>query len=157
MESGCKHSLAPPQLAHHHHHHSISCPLFRRSLHGPPCFFHHHHHHHHHHHFPPPSFCPFQHHLRPPPFAFPPPISNGPEPGSLPPTVGDGEQAVSFHGRSAGSGCELQEDLTVELHGAVVEEEEPVFVMTDEWMEFFAKSEAKRRLEKQKRKQKGNK
>lgn len=26
------------------------------------------------------------------------------------------------------------------------EEEEPVFVLTDEWMEFFAKSEAKRRL-----------
>ena len=28
----------------------------------------------------------------------------------------------------------------------VNEEEEPVFVLTDEWAEFFAKSEAKRRL-----------
>lgn len=26
------------------------------------------------------------------------------------------------------------------------DEEEPVFVLTDEWAEFFAKSEAKRRL-----------
>lgn len=26
------------------------------------------------------------------------------------------------------------------------EDEEPVFVLTDEWMEFFAKSEAKRKL-----------
>ena len=30
--------------------------------------------------------------------------------------------------------------------GAEDEEEEPVFVLTDEWAEFFAKSDAKRRL-----------
>lgn len=34
----------------------------------------------------------------------------------------------------------------------VDEEEEPVFVLTDEWAEFFAKSEAKRRLAKQQKK-----
>ncbi|XP_062207879.1 uncharacterized protein LOC133909458 [Phragmites australis] len=33
------------------------------------------------------------------------------------------------------------------------EEEEPVFVLTDEWAEFFAKSDAKRRLAKQKKNQ----
>ncbi|URE41595.1 hypothetical protein MUK42_34525 [Musa troglodytarum] len=32
------------------------------------------------------------------------------------------------------------------------EEEEDVFVLTDEWMEFFAKSEAKRKLAKQQKK-----
>uniref|UniRef100_F6I7H4 Uncharacterized protein n=1 Tax=Vitis vinifera TaxID=29760 RepID=F6I7H4_VITVI len=34
------------------------------------------------------------------------------------------------------------------------EDEEPVFVLTDEWMEFFAKSEAKRKLEKKQAKKK---
>ncbi|OEL20485.1 hypothetical protein BAE44_0018498 [Dichanthelium oligosanthes] len=37
------------------------------------------------------------------------------------------------------------------------EEEEPVFVLTDELAEFFAKSEAKRRLAKQQKKNKGRK
>ncbi|XP_004510247.1 uncharacterized protein [Cicer arietinum] len=32
------------------------------------------------------------------------------------------------------------------------EDDEPVFVLTDEWREFFAKSEAKRKLEKQAKK-----
>ncbi|CAA3010342.1 Hypothetical predicted protein [Olea europaea subsp. europaea] len=35
------------------------------------------------------------------------------------------------------------------------EEEEPIFVLTDEWKEFFAKSEAKRRLAKKQAKKKG--
>ncbi|XP_066315633.1 uncharacterized protein [Miscanthus floridulus] len=46
------------------------------------------------------------------------------------------------------------EDLDPEprpLH-AEEEDEEPVFVLTDEWAEFFAKSEAKRRLAKQQQK-----
>ncbi|KAK8532426.1 hypothetical protein V6N12_053869 [Hibiscus sabdariffa] len=34
------------------------------------------------------------------------------------------------------------------------EEEEPIFVLTDEWREFFAKSEAKRKLEKKQAKKK---
>ncbi|KAG9446080.1 hypothetical protein H6P81_012208 [Aristolochia fimbriata] len=38
-----------------------------------------------------------------------------------------------------------------------VEEEEPVYVLTDEWMEFFAKSEAKRKSEKQQKQKKGKK
>ncbi|KAJ1286807.1 hypothetical protein BS78_03G380400 [Paspalum vaginatum] len=37
------------------------------------------------------------------------------------------------------------------------EAEEPVFVLSDEWAEFFAKSEAKRRLAKQQKKNKGRK
>jgi hypothetical protein len=46
---------------------------------------------------------------------------------------------------------EAAEDLNVEpaLHAeeqAEEEDEEPVFVLTDEWAEFFAKSDAKRRL-----------
>lgn len=35
------------------------------------------------------------------------------------------------------------------------DEEEPVFVLTDEWREFFAKSEAKRRLAKKQARKKG--
>ncbi|KAJ4967894.1 hypothetical protein NE237_014595 [Protea cynaroides] len=49
------------------------------------------------------------------------------------------------------SGVQLHEQWNEELEE---EEEEPVFVMTDEWMEFFAKSEAKRRLEKNQAKKK---
>ncbi|PAN26869.1 hypothetical protein PAHAL_5G043900 [Panicum hallii] len=37
------------------------------------------------------------------------------------------------------------------------DEEEPVFVLTDEWAEFFAKSDAKRRLAKQQKKNRGRK
>jgi len=37
-------------------------------------------------------------------------------------------------------------DPEPELLHAEEEDEEPVFVLTDEWAEFFAKSEAKRRL-----------
>ncbi|CAO2181940.1 unnamed protein product [Urochloa humidicola] len=44
------------------------------------------------------------------------------------------------------------------LHAEAAEdEEEPVFVLTDEWAEFFAKSEAKRRLAKQQKKNKSRK
>ncbi|KAH0659908.1 hypothetical protein KY290_029459 [Solanum tuberosum] len=35
------------------------------------------------------------------------------------------------------------------------EEEEPIFVLTDEWRDFFAKSEAKRRQAKKHAKKKG--
>ncbi|PKI76749.1 homeobox-leucine zipper protein HOX21-like [Punica granatum] len=35
-------------------------------------------------------------------------------------------------------------------------DEEPVFVLTDEWKEFFAKSEAKRKQDKKRAKKKGN-
>ncbi|XP_047053019.1 heart- and neural crest derivatives-expressed protein 1-like [Lolium rigidum] len=43
-----------------------------------------------------------------------------------------------------------QED--VYLEGEEEEDEEPVFVLTDEWAEFFAKADAKRKLAKQQKK-----
>lgn len=50
----------------------------------------------------------------------------------------------------------LAEILQEQKHEGLEEEddEEPVFVLTDEWMEFFAKSEAKRKLEKKQAKKK---
>lgn len=40
----------------------------------------------------------------------------------------------------------LMQDLEHEGLEEAENDEEPVFVLTDEWMEFFAKSEAKRKL-----------
>lgn len=52
------------------------------------------------------------------------------------------------------SACGLQQQEWREDQ-ELEDEEEDVFVMTDEWMEFFAKSEAKRRLAKQQKKKGG--
>ncbi|KAB2636601.1 hypothetical protein D8674_027135 [Pyrus ussuriensis x Pyrus communis] len=52
----------------------------------------------------------------------------------------------------------LPEQTYGEIGDGVVEEEEddePIFVLTDEWKEFLAKCEAKRKLEKQQAKKKG--
>lgn len=53
-----------------------------------------------------------------------------------PPPAAVGEDVEELDPEPGLLGAEAAED----------EEEEPVFVLTDEWAEFFAKSEAKRRL-----------
>ncbi|KAB8951705.1 hypothetical protein FH972_026851 [Carpinus fangiana] len=54
-----------------------------------------------------------------------------------------------YWGREKGSEHEVLEEED--------DDDDPVFVLTDEWREFFAKSEAKRKLEKKQAKKKGKK
>ncbi|XP_034689580.1 SKI/DACH domain-containing protein 1-like [Vitis riparia] len=115
-------------LHHHHHHHHL-----------------HHHHHHHHHHCAlhcHPHLCP----------SFPSPIpSQNLQPLASLTSPKDVNPSVSQE-PSNSNALILQE----QKHEGLEEEddEEPVFVLTDEWMEFFAKSEAKRKLEKKQAKKK---
>ncbi|VVA15769.1 PREDICTED: SKI/DACH domain-containing [Prunus dulcis] len=131
-----------------------------------PCLLHHPHHHLHHHH--PLFLCPhhhYHHHLHHQNnrnlfnchvhtnFA---PFPQNPEHSAA------AAAAIPFqtHSISETSGA-LQEQQKHGEIGDVVgfeeeeeEDDDPVFVLTDEWKEFFAKSEAKRRLEKQQAKKK---
>ncbi|XP_057482965.1 uncharacterized protein LOC130769738 [Actinidia eriantha] len=119
--------------APHHHRPLFLCP-------------HHHHHHHHHFHIHFSPHCPLHSHLLQPnsrPYACPnslllPHQSNFQVPESRathpsdPLIMQEGNEKV------------VEED-----------EEDPVFILTDEWREFFAKSEAKRRLAKNQARKKG--
>ncbi|XWS47194.1 hypothetical protein CRYUN_Cryun14cG0132100 [Craigia yunnanensis] len=125
----------PVQHHHHPHHHHpmILCP----------------HHHHHHHHT---IICPLHHHhlvtchSHVSPTLAPLSLQNYLNREST--TVQNEahhsstlvlqEQEYERQGEGEGEGEEEEEE----------EEEEPMFVLTDEWREFFAKSEAKRKLEK---------
>nr|XP_004242421.1 uncharacterized protein LOC101252895 [Solanum lycopersicum] len=124
-------------LHHHHHHFQIvhNCPLhsymLQRNKHVPPC----------------PLFTPF-------------PLPQNPEQitPSLQPEVMNmqiSEPNVSFND----SGMMQNEGENFEYEGENFEyedeEEEPIFVLTDEWRDFFAKSEAKRRQAKKHAKKKG--
>ncbi|XP_057457865.1 uncharacterized protein LOC130748648 [Lotus japonicus] len=99
------------------------------------------HRHHHQHHC---SHCPLRRHchhcpLHNPPTLFqPPPLFP-----SLPqiPHLSPLKQPIA-------SDAQISQELeNIELDGEE-EDDEPVFVLTDEWREFFAKSEAKRKIEK---------
>ncbi|KAL5798706.1 hypothetical protein ACOSQ2_003526 [Xanthoceras sorbifolium] len=121
---------------HHHHHHLIFCPL--------------HSHYHHHHHYLNCHSCVN--------FTFvplPPPQYSKPA-GAVP-------LQNEFNLESDNT---LSEDVTQMLqeqeHGGLDEagedDDKPIFVLTDEWREFFAASEAKRKLgEKKKAKKKQQK
>ncbi|XP_010696235.2 uncharacterized protein LOC104908782 [Beta vulgaris subsp. vulgaris] len=142
-------------LHHHHHHHHHHLYPHTPSLCSPPPHNHHHHHHHvvpscgSHNHFlqnPNSNFC---HHLIiiPPPqipqTLLPLPFRNNPNhvfSGFQPPHTSHNSQNFQ------GNGIDESED---------VEDEEPIFVMTDEWSEFFAKSEARRREAKKLAKKQG--
>ncbi|CAL2280146.1 unnamed protein product [Prunus armeniaca] len=114
---------------HHHHHHPLFlCP--------------HHHHHHHLHHQNNRTLFNCHVHTN---FA---PFPQNPEHSAA------AAAAIPFqtHSISETSGA-LQEQQKHGEIGDVVgfeeeeeEDDDPVFVLTDEWKEFFAKSEAKRRL-----------
>uniref|UniRef100_A0A7N0U959 Uncharacterized protein n=1 Tax=Kalanchoe fedtschenkoi TaxID=63787 RepID=A0A7N0U959_KALFE len=124
-----------------HHHH---CP--------------HHHHHCHHHHCHHHHFAPHCHHIRPNsavalPHAVHPPKPTDPVPNH--------DAEVAFHDSASAPVDEVLtgQDLATEEPEVLEEDDDsdPIFVMTDEWKEFFAKSEARRRLEKQHARNKGKK
>jgi len=62
-----------------------------------------------------------------------------------------GTTAENWHGN--GDSEDLQDRAVEDAYEQEDEEDEPIFVLTDEWMDFFAKSEA-RRQEKKKQRQK---
>ncbi|OVA04035.1 hypothetical protein BVC80_693g25 [Macleaya cordata] len=155
VPSGTHHHPHFPHCPHHHHHHFHHCPNHHHH------HFHHcrHHHHHHHQHFcslnPHFALCqkPTFHPNLCPNFAFCPTISGEPKSGISVATPGALDVELSGSKEPVGSEDQLlQEEFKIEE-----EDEEPIYVMTEEWMEFFAKSEAKRRLEKQAKKKKKKK
>ncbi|KAL6967977.1 hypothetical protein U1Q18_033781 [Sarracenia purpurea var. burkii] len=120
---------------HHHHHHHFSLCHHRLS--------HHHHHHHHHLHFS--LHCPLHSHLlQPKNHRYTCPNSLLLPNRSNFPVFGETYPSDPLLMQEANKGAEEKED-----------EEEPVFVLTDEWKEFFAESEAKRRLAKKQAIKKG--
>uniref|UniRef100_A0A6N2LD21 Uncharacterized protein n=1 Tax=Salix viminalis TaxID=40686 RepID=A0A6N2LD21_SALVM len=142
-------SIHHPLCRHHH-------PLCQRHHHHPHllCSHHHQHHHHHHHHYHPHLLCSHQHphqsscplhHLLDCPilckqFAkYKTPIHNHhpifPFPSELGKTFDNIIWAIV-----------LQEPDCDALEEEEEEEDDPIFVLTDEWREFFARSEAKRKL-----------
>ncbi|KAG2602892.1 uncharacterized histidine-rich protein DDB_G0274557-like [Panicum virgatum] len=127
------------------HHHLLHLHLDPRHHHHVHIHLCHHHHHgahllapappahlHHQHQVPAPVFFPNANGNAAPWQPEPPPAAVGEDVGELDPEPGL-------------------------LHAEGAEDEEPVFVLTDEWAEFFAKSDAKRRLAKQQKKNKGRK
>ncbi|XP_048422708.1 transcription factor MafB-like [Pyrus x bretschneideri] len=126
---------------HHLHHHHHRHPLFLSPL-------HHRRHHHHHFHHLRLNFASFPQNREPPaaaPIPFPTHMNS--EPSELKEAHYDDPTFLT-----------LPEQTYGEIGEGVVEEEEddePIFVLTDEWKEFLAKCEAKRKLEKQQAKKKG--
>nr|KJB08794.1 hypothetical protein B456_001G104200 [Gossypium raimondii] len=109
--------------AHHNHHHTKSCPLHHHHHYTISCPLHHHHHHHHHH------LITHHSHVIP----------------TLAPLVSTTAPNETHHsGNPALQEQEYEQLQQVEEEDD--EEDEPIFVLTDEWREFFAKSEAKRKL-----------
>ncbi|XP_039021421.1 uncharacterized histidine-rich protein DDB_G0274557-like isoform X2 [Hibiscus syriacus] len=134
-------SWRPPYPVPHHPHPMIHHPR------------HHHHHYRHHHHYT--ISCPLHHHhhlitchSHVSPTLAPLPLQNH---TNLESTTTQNE---AHH--CGNPVLEEQEPEYEELQDIKEEEEEdePIFVLTDEWREFFAKSEAKRKLEKKKAKKK---
>ncbi|XP_024628072.1 forkhead box protein B2 isoform X3 [Medicago truncatula] len=101
------------------------------SSHG--CYRHHHHHCQH---------CPLRHHCHHCPLH-----NNNPNPPHLLPQTHSQNIFPLNQPINASAAQISQEQEHIELDGDE-EDDEPIFVLTDEWREFFAKSEAKRKLEK---------
>ncbi|KAJ6687091.1 hypothetical protein OIU79_016761 [Salix purpurea] len=90
--------------------------------------------------------------LPPPP---PPSAAQHPKPILSYPLVKDlNLDSITSKETSAPDAQVLQEPECDALEEEEEEEDDPIFVLTDEWREFFAKSEAKRKLEKQQGKKK---
>ncbi|XP_011089057.1 uncharacterized histidine-rich protein DDB_G0274557-like [Sesamum indicum] len=124
-------SFHPP---HHHHHH-----------HG-------HHSRHHHHFFYISPHCPFHRSMSQPKNHSPScsfstyyPSPQNPEPvASIPPN-----SHSSFLDNQPNESFDDSQMMQDNIENVEVEEEDdPIYVLTDEWRDFFAKSEAKRRLAK---------
>ncbi|XP_061341118.1 uncharacterized protein LOC133287503 [Gastrolobium bilobum] len=123
---GCPHSQSHSHLQRHCPH----CPLYHHCPHCPL----------HNPHFHSKSFQQL-HYFTPLPqnshLFNPLPLRNHPNSGP-----------VEYNNQSMTSDAIISQELEhVELDGEE-EDDEPVFVLTDEWREFFAKSEARRKLEK---------
>ncbi|KAL1293489.1 uncharacterized protein LOC107618160 isoform X3 [Arachis ipaensis] len=89
--------------------------------------------------------CPLHTHHFPPPPQYLRPLPQNPHlfaPLHLPTS-----QATKYNEESNAFVAHSQELEHVELHDEE-EDDEPIFVLTDEWREFFAKSEARRKQEK---------
>ncbi|XP_044493055.1 SKI/DACH domain-containing protein 1-like [Mangifera indica] len=142
-------SSLPPR--HHHHH-----------------FHHHHQHHHHHHHHGPLIFLPHHHHLIICPYhhinhhsyhvnaTFTPlPPQNSDQPSQNPFKLQAEARLFKHTSHYDAQTWTLQDEENTGLAEEEEEEaEEPIFVLTDEWREFFAASEAKRKLAKKQAKKK---
>ncbi|XP_030547726.2 SKI/DACH domain-containing protein 1-like isoform X2 [Rhodamnia argentea] len=129
-------SSSPSRVHHHHHHHLLLCPRHHH-------LYHHHNLHRHH-----GNSCDFRCHWHPASFISPPPLPNVA-------TRNDAEAApcvaspAELNPLEADSSHQMLEQQDYQQQEEVFEddeEEEPVFVLTDEWREFFARSEAKRKL-----------
>ncbi|KAL4324627.1 hypothetical protein GQ457_11G003700 [Hibiscus cannabinus] len=132
-------------MIHHHHHHTTSCPLHHHHHHTISCHLHHHHHHH-------TISCPVHHHLITCHSHVSPTLA------PLSPQNHANLESTTAQNEAHHSGNPLLQDQEYEelqdIKEEEDEEEEPIFVLTDEWREFFAKSEAKRKLEKKQAKKK---
>ncbi|KAG8640371.1 hypothetical protein MANES_13G051000v8 [Manihot esculenta] len=133
----------PPSPHHHHHHHHFFCHRHRhrhrhyQQCHHYFCIPHKQHHH----------FCPLHnpyHHHHYDCHA----VVRGPELIGSYPLQNDFNLLADVREETSAS---ITQVLQEPGHNALEEEEEeeeedPIFVLTDEWREFFAKSEAKRKL-----------
>ncbi|PKA54876.1 hypothetical protein AXF42_Ash000711 [Apostasia shenzhenica] len=134
-------TLNPNQQPHHHRHFHVLLHPHLPLLPLPPCRHHH------------PGFH-HLHHLSAP-IHLPQVSSNGyasfPPQVSLPPPAGDSADSVGPVILDASeTWIPTKDEENFEMMDAEEEEgEEDIFVLTDEWREFFAKSEAKRKLGKQ--------
>ncbi|MED6114899.1 hypothetical protein PIB30_085005 [Stylosanthes scabra] len=89
--------------------------------------------------------CPLHTHHFPPPPQYLPPLPHNPH--LFAPSLLPTSHAIQYHQEPKASVAHSQELEHVELDDEE-EDDEPVFVLTDEWREFFAKSEARRKQEK---------
>ncbi|CAN1782382.1 hypothetical protein LINPERHAP1_LOCUS15791 [Linum perenne] len=148
METRCRFGPRPPTLAHHHHfHRHHRCPII--------CPEHGRHNHEYRH-------CHHRQITTTVPIAGPPQERHAPGAAyhSAPPLLllntTDAGEATSWHARHGSISIQEEAELDELLEGdaAVNGDDDPIFVMTDEWKEFFAASETRRRLEKQQRQSK---
>ncbi|CAO2824463.1 unnamed protein product [Amaranthus hypochondriacus] len=127
----------PTPLSPHHHHHHHHHHLHHQHHH------HHHLHHHHYHHVQCQCAVPEQNYHSHYPNSISLPLHTNPNLGvsgsEVSHTLPDTQNFID-------DGLEEYEEL---------EDEDPIYVMTDEWREFFAKSEAKRREAKKQAKKQG--
>ncbi|CAN1141126.1 hypothetical protein LINPERPRIM_LOCUS25279 [Linum perenne] len=141
METRCRFGPRPPTLAHHHHfHRHHRCPII--------CPEHGRHNHEYRH-------CHHRQITTTVPIAGPPQERHAPGAAyhSAPPLLllntTDAGEATSWHARHGSISIQREEaelDELLEGDAAVNGDDDPIFVMTDEWKEFFAASETRRRL-----------
>ncbi|XP_071696463.1 uncharacterized protein [Rutidosis leptorrhynchoides] len=165
MDSNSRESLQPalafshhlPFHHHHHHHHqclevSPQCPQHGS---GYPNI-HHHNHNHNHHHLQLSPNCPLHGHLLSP-HVCPIHTLNTPIISNLT-SIPNPNFTLSIPSLETNTANSISQPLMMQEMNEEYDdddEEEVIYVLTDEWKEFFAKSEAKRRLAKKQAKKEG--